>query len=164
MWCLSPLTLSPSNYTYIYIYIYIYIHMYMNINIYHMYVYTYIYVYLYLHMYTCIYKFRVMRRPLPHWEDNSFSMMSATKEQGSRTIEFSQVCCINALNCCVHYVCLRGMVLRRTYRPDYETLFHVEILSKHHHHLLISYYWWCLLETDYLYHSHFNTYIISRIY
>jgi hypothetical protein len=25
-------------------------------------------------------------------------------------------------------------VLRRTYREDYETLFHVAILSKHHHH------------------------------
>jgi hypothetical protein len=25
-------------------------------------------------------------------------------------------------------------VLRRTYRQDYETLFHVGILSKHHHH------------------------------
>jgi hypothetical protein len=24
--------------------------------------------------------------------------------------------------------------LRRTYRQDYETLFHVESLSKHHHH------------------------------
>jgi hypothetical protein len=26
-------------------------------------------------------------------------------------------------------------VLRRTYRQDYETLFHVVILSKHHHHM-----------------------------
>jgi hypothetical protein len=27
-------------------------------------------------------------------------------------------------------------VLRRTYRQDYETLFHVVILIKHHHHQL----------------------------
>jgi hypothetical protein len=48
--------------------------------------------------------------------------------------------CINALNCCVHYLCLwlSLCVLRRTYRQDYETHFHVVILSKHHHHHPLS--------------------------
>jgi hypothetical protein len=40
------------------------------------------------------------------------------------------------VNFCVHYLCfwLGLCVLRRTYRQDYETLLHVEILSKHYHH------------------------------
>jgi hypothetical protein len=44
-------------------------------------------------------------------------------------------CCINALNCCVHYLCLRGWIyVIYVEHIDYETLFHVVILSKHHHH------------------------------
>jgi hypothetical protein len=43
-------------------------------------------------------------------------------------------CCLNAFIFCVHYLWTGLCPLRRTCRQDYETLFHVVILSKHHHH------------------------------
>jgi hypothetical protein len=42
------------------------------------------------------------------------------------------MCCINALNCCVHYAFWLGLCVLRT--QNYETLFHVVILSKHLNH------------------------------
>jgi hypothetical protein len=43
---------------------------------------------------------------------------------------------IKMLHKCFELMCLLYLiyVLRRTYRQDYETFFHVVILSKHHHH------------------------------
>jgi hypothetical protein len=40
-----------------------------------------------------------------------------------------------AIQVCVHYLCLIGRIyVLYVGHVDYETLFHVVILSKHHHH------------------------------